>query len=147
MNFKALENYKHAHAALKMMFRIDAGFVIHMHMSPSAVRNLYLLLINCPAMDQEDPLKIESNFVAKFQRLDGNFSILLKLLAGFISLDHKLTIDKNKEQSINETAMFFQAVLAEAQGTRKNGKIELVAAVKDLGFEAIDDFVYSVEQA
>jgi hypothetical protein len=57
-----------------------------------------------------------------------------------------LTIDKNKEQSINETAMFFQAVLAEAQGTRKNGKIELDAAVKDLVFEAIDDFVYSVEQ-
>ena len=147
MNFKTLENYKYARSALSMLVKINPGFIMNMQLDPRMISSLYSLLANCPRIDLEDPLRTEHALLDRFQHVGGTFQLLVKFISAFMSLDNKLTVDRNKDEAINHTAMYLQATIAEAQGTRKSGKINLHPSFKDLIFEEIDEFVYQIEQA
>lgn len=146
MDFKALNNYKHARSSLALVVILDQMFVLQMVSSPHMARNMYSLMANCKETDETEPLRVEKHFTDRFMRMTGTFSLITKLLAAFVSLDNKLKVNKDKDMSINETAVFIQGVIAEAMGVRKNGKITIDDFIKDRVFEEIDNFIYALEQ-
>lgn len=145
MQFASLSNYKHARSAVSIMVALDQMFVLNMMSSSRMASDLFTLLSYCQSDDDLDPLAIEKNFLNKFHKINGQLAFVLKLISAFVSLDNKLKMNANKEVSINETAMFLQATVAEDMKARKNGKIQIDLMIVQTIFEEIDNFIYAIE--